>query len=297
MINFSFHDPILTKIIKSILDKHQNNIISVYGLGSFFNSSKKYNWVSSDIDIIILVKLLDLVPKRDWTNVRYEKLNIDGYTIWMGFNSLEGLLNKEKFKQESFANYEWSIYDLKYKENSQLLYGKDIRNTLPDISDLKIDYDDIFTRSLYHLNKSFGIFKNNEELHQAKLEFTKALFKFGFYICIFYDNRFHFTSIYKISQKLTKIKNRNSNIQLLQNLFQEAIDYRINHNFVSDFKSLRTKFTFLILSLIKTGSLHRLLNFEEFLSYLEQKFNGLYNIINFLKRAKNLYYASEDHKL
>ncbi|MFW9949981.1 MAG: hypothetical protein ACFFKA_07640 [Candidatus Thorarchaeota archaeon] len=242
----------------------------------------------------MVVKSIDIIPKKDWTNIRYEKINLEGYNIWQGFNSLEGLLHKKRFEQESFANYEWSIIDLKYKENSQLLYGEDIRGALPDISNLTFDFDDILARSLYHLNKSFDRAKNEEELVQVKIELTKAIFKFGFFVCIFHDSQFHLTSINNIYLKLNQLQRSNINIPLLQNIFKNAIDFRKNNKFSTDFNSLRNNFTFLVLSSSITGKLHKTLSYEQFIIYLEEKFGGLYNIIHFLKKAKNLYYSSEE---
>ncbi|MFX0012330.1 MAG: hypothetical protein ACFE9R_18605, partial [Candidatus Hermodarchaeota archaeon] len=181
---------------------------------------------------------------------------IEGYNIWFGFNSLEGIRNKERFKQESFANYEWSTIDLKYKENSKLLYGKDIRNFLPELPSLTLDYDDILARSLYHLNKSFTSAKNKEQLLEAKIELTKAIFKFGFYFCILHDPQFYFTSITKVFIKLQQLNLKNLDLQILQKLFQEAIHFRKNNQFITNLKSVQINLTFLILTLVKTDKLH-----------------------------------------
>ena len=222
-------------------------------------------------------------------------VKIEGFNIWFGFNSLEGIRNKERFKQESFANYEWSIIDLKCKENSQLLYGKDIRDFLPDLTSLKMDYDDIFARSLYHLNKSFASAKNKEQLLKAKIELTKAIFKFGFYFCILHDPQFYFTSMPEIFLKLQHLNLKKLDMQILQNLFQEAVHFRKNNQFITNFKSVQINLTFLILSLIKSDKLHITLTYDQFIIYLEEKFNGLYNVIHFLKKTKNLYYSSEKY--
>ena len=222
-------------------------------------------------------------------------VKIEGFNIWFGFNSLEGIRNKEQFRQESFANYEWSIIDLRYEENSQLLYGKSIRDYLPELPSLTLDYDDIFARSLYHLNKSFTPTKNKEQLVTAKIELTKAIFKFGFYFCILHDPQFHFSSITKVFIKLQHLNLKNLDLQILQKLFQEAIHFRRNNQFITNFKSVQINLTFLILTLVKSDKLHTSLTYDQFIIYLEEKFNGLYNIIHFLKKAKNLYYSSEKY--
>jgi hypothetical protein len=248
-----------------------------------------------DIDIVVIVKSIELISKQDWTKIRYEKIIIDGYFIWIAYNSLEGLMNKDKFEQESFANYEWSLIDLKWKENSQILYGKDIREMIPNPLNFKIDYDDILSRSLYHLDKSLGYKNSKMELEIAKREFTKAVFKFGFYLCILYDNQFHYTSIDNIMLKFNQIKIVNFNIKLLDSIFQESIHFRKTKEFVTNFKTLQTNFTLLIFSLMKKGKLHKSLTFDEFITYLEQKFNGLFNIIKFLKKAKNTSHSLKDN--
>ncbi len=268
--------------------------MSIYGIGSFFNQYKNGNWSNFDIDVIVIVHSIDLIPKQDWTNIRYEKIIIDGYNVWLGYITLDGLMNKAKFEQQSFANYEWSLIDLKWNHNSQLLYGDDIRVNLPNPLKLKIDYDDILSRSLYHLNKSFRSTKNEVELLETKRELTKAIFKFGFYLCILYDNQFNYTSIKHILVKLDQIKIENINIELLDIIFQEAIHFRRKGTFIANFKSVRSNFTLLIFSLIKKGKLHKIFTYDEFIKFLETKFNGLYDIIKFLKKAKNISFSSKE---
>ena len=293
MVKFNLKKKIVEKIISLLLNRFGDNVISIYGIGSFFTYPEIDEWNNYDIDIIVIVRTIESIPQQDWTEIRYEMVKIEDFNIWFDFNSLEGIKNKEQFTQESFANYEWSIIDLKYKENSQLLYGEDIRDFLPDLPSLKIDYNDIFARSLYHLNKSFASAKNKEQLLKVKIELTKAIFKFGFYFCILHDPQFHFTSITEVFIKLQHLKLKNLDLQILQTLFQEAIYFRKNNQFITNFKSVQINLTFLILTLIKTDKLHVTLTYDQFIIYLEERFNGLYNIIHFLKKAKNLYYSEK----
>jgi len=149
----------------------------VFGIGSYFDENLPLNWIKNDVDLITIVDSLEIIPKQDWTEVRYEKKRLEGKEIWIGFNTLAGLQNREQNKKESFANYEWSLLDLKLPENSVLLYGRNVRNQLPEVSHLQFNYEDVLIRSLYHLNKCF---KDNASLESMR-EFTKSVFKFGFY--------------------------------------------------------------------------------------------------------------------
>lgn len=123
-----------TSIIKRIIDdlvaRYSDNIIAIYGIGSFFDDSLPPNWVKIDLDIIVIVKSLEGIPKQDWTEVRYKKKMLDGYQVWLGFNTVKAYQERDTFNKESFSNYEWSLIDIKHPENSKLVYGKDIRDQL-----------------------------------------------------------------------------------------------------------------------------------------------------------------------
>ena len=56
--------------------------------------------------------------------MRYEKKQIEGNDIWIGFNTLEGLKDREQFRKESFANYEWGLLDNRYKNGFQASLGE-----------------------------------------------------------------------------------------------------------------------------------------------------------------------------
>jgi len=93
----------------------------VFGLGSYFDPNLPPNWIRNDVDLVVIVNSLEGIPKQDWTEVRYEKKQVGAKEIWIGFYSLKGVKNRETFQKESFANYEWSLLDLKLPENSALL--------------------------------------------------------------------------------------------------------------------------------------------------------------------------------
>lgn len=111
----------------------------------FFDEHLPENWVKNDVDLIFIVRSLDKIPKTEWDRRFYPRL-IDDFEVFFGFNSLEMLQNKEIFNKYSGANYEWALIELKNPNNSKLLYGKDIRNQLPDITTLNFDYSFSFIK-------------------------------------------------------------------------------------------------------------------------------------------------------
>ena len=125
-------DNITTSIIKYLQTNLKGEIISIFGIGSYFDKNLPSDWRNTDIDVIVIVSTLEKITKLDWTDVRYEVKKFDSHTVWIGYNTLQGLKTEKLFVQESFANYGWSLLDLKFKENSQLLYGEDIREQVPD---------------------------------------------------------------------------------------------------------------------------------------------------------------------
>lgn len=101
------HRPLIKQIIKDLLEKYSDNIISIYGIGSYFDNDLPSDWIKNDLDIVAIVKDLKKISKPDWKDIPYDKFYNNGLEIWVGFNTLEGFQNKEKFK--SFSNYEWSV--------------------------------------------------------------------------------------------------------------------------------------------------------------------------------------------
>jgi len=286
-------DSIISNIINYLEDSFKDNIISVYGIGSYFDDTLPSDWKNTDIDVIVIVTSFDKIPKLDWTEVRYETKKIENFDVWLGYTTLQGLTEKEVFAYESFANYEWSLLDLKCQENSQLLYGKDIRNQLPKISNLKYDFDDIFARSLYHLDKSLKETKSFGNTLISKREFTKSVFKFGFYLCKYFDKSYYLTSVLNIS---VHIDNLHIDYKIRKNMLhfmKESMIFRRNDKFSTDFTNLRKSFILFIFSLLRNGTLHRKLEFQELVNYLKKKFNGLPYLIRYIKIAKKIYNSSK----
>lgn len=187
--------------------------------------------------------------------------------------------NKEAFKKFSGVNYLWALMDVKYEENSTLLYGIDIRDKLPDTKNFKFDYDDILARALYHIEKSL---KEKDEI-SAMSDFSKAVFKFSFFLCVFFDEDFHFTSIIKIITKLKSTVQIIKNIQQVIIFLKEAVNVRAKGSISGDFTQLREKFINFIFSLLLKGGLHKKFSTQDLSMYLVEFFGGFPLLKRFLK--------------
>jgi hypothetical protein len=282
-------ESIISNILNYLHENYRDIIISAFGIGSFFDKSLPTEWNITDIDVIVIVHSLDKIPKLEWTEVRYETKLIEDYKVWLGFNTLFALKNKETFNQESFANYEWSLLDLKCKENSQILYGKDIRNQLPKISELKYDFDDIFLRSLYHLDKSLKESKFHQKTSNSERDFTKSVFKLGFYLCKYFDKSYYLTSVLNISNHIGNLRLDSKIRKTMLHYMNESYLFRRTNKFSIDFKTLRKNFIFFIISLLRSGVLHKKLEFQDIIDYLGKKFNGLPYLTAYIKTAKKIY--------
>ena len=193
--------------------------------------------------------------------------------------------NKERiFRNESFANYEWSLLELKPPDNSALLYGRNVRGELPEVTALEFDYDDILIRSLYHFNNSFkeGI------TPKAMREFTKGAFKFGFYLCVYFDPQFRFTSIVKIAEKIKLLVSSDKIDRNFNAYLEEAVIYRITSQFKSEFKSLRDDFVKFAFSSLESGSVHQKMGKAELIELLSESFSGLGYLIRFVRKLEAL---------
>lgn len=280
---------LLESLFKELENRFEKELIAIYGVGSYFDENLPNDWLKNDIDIVIILKTLKSVEKKDWTTVRFERKRLNNTDLWIGFNTLQGLLDKETFQRESFSNYEWSVLELKYPKNSMLLYGKDIRYRLPEIYELQIDLDDILRRSLYHLNQSYKVEFRDKNIEQSMKNFTKVVFKFGFYLCIFYDENFHFTSIPAINKQVDKLVNDGKIAKNMMKFLEECMRYRRNYSFITEFHTLRTRFTEYVFSNLGRGGFHRPMKFKELMRYLENSFNGLNYLIQIIQKAKMNY--------
>lgn len=278
------HDPLIKDILTDLESRFSKHVISVFGIGSYFDENLPLNWIKNDVDLIVIVDSLDIIPKQDWIEVRYEKKRIGDKEIWIGFNTLEGLQNREQNKKESFANYEWSLLDLKLPENSVLLYGRNIRNQLPEVSLLQFNYEDVLIRSLYHLNKCF---KDSAPLEPMR-EFTKGVFKFGFYLCVYLDPKFRFTSVVKIAEKIKLLVSNRKINGAINSYFEEAVIFRVTSQFKTEFAPLRDGFVKLVLSLLTNGTLHVKLDKSAITEFFKESFGGFGHLIRFVKKLDTL---------
>ena len=121
-------DLLIKEVLDDLKSRFSGHIVSVFGIGSYFDENLPSNWIKNDVDLVAIVDSLEVVPKQDWTEIRYEKKQIGDKEIWIGFNSLEGFKGREQFRKQAFSNYEWSLIDLKFPENSTLLYGRNVRD-------------------------------------------------------------------------------------------------------------------------------------------------------------------------
>ncbi|MFX1326230.1 MAG: hypothetical protein ACFE8N_14870 [Promethearchaeota archaeon] len=268
---------LVKKIIEILNTRHADNLIAIYGIGSYFDDNLPPNWIKKDIDLILVVKSLEKIPKEHWDK-RFYSEEIEGYEIFSGYNTLEMYQNKEKFKEFSGANYEWAIIELRLSENSRLLFGEDIRNQLPKISDLSFDYDDILARGFYHIEKSL-----KEQENKAMWELSKAIFKISFYVCKYFIEDFSSTSVIVIGKKLKDVVEMISQLKEFGNFFSEAVEYRTTGKYETEFKSLRVKFITHLVSSLKSGALHRKIEDQELKLFLITHFRGFPNLIRFLK--------------
>jgi len=282
-------DPLIQKILDFIETRFAGNLNSVYGIGSYFDNSLPSNWMKNDIDIVIFVESIKNIPKEEWEQ-RFKPKKFKGYDVWFLFNTIEGFQDKKNFKKISeIANYEWSLIEIKLPENSKFLYGLDIRNKLPDIKNIQFDYDDILARALYHLDKCLEQLTKLKDKDTAMKEFTKAVFKFSFYICIFYDTTFHFTSKHNIERKIFELVKDKKFDELVYYFLAESIHFRKEQEFHEPFKHLFHKFIEYIFNLLGNGKLHRLMKYQELKNYLLTIFRGLPYLLRRLENAKRLY--------
>ncbi len=278
------HDPLIKDIITDLESRFSKQVVSVFGIGSYFDENLPLNWIKNDVDLVVIVDSLEIIPKQDWTKVRYEKKRIGDKEIWIGFNTLEGLKNREQFRKESFANYEWSLLDLKLPENSVLLYGRNIRNQLPEIFNLQFDYDNILIRSLYHLNKCF----NDSATLESMREFTKGVFKFGFYLCSYFDPQFRFTSVVKIAEKIKLLVSNRKINSAINSYTEEAVIFRMTSQFKTEFTPIRDGFVGFVLSLLTSGTLHIKMEKLAIIEFFRESFGGFGHLIRFVKKLETL---------
>jgi hypothetical protein len=279
-------DPFVASIIETLRKSLKDNLIAVYGMGSYFDDRLPSDWQKTDVDLIAIVKSLKALKKKEFTEVRYAKFRKEGKEVWIGFNTLEGYRNKEEFRTQSFSNYEWSVLDLNARENTPLLWGRDIRDTLPAVDSLQWDFDDLLARGLYHLDKSLDA----ESRFEAQKRFTKGVFKTSFYLCVYLDHSVRMTSIRAIANNLERLVTEGHLPQIFLDAVKESILFRRGEGFDAEFSKLRATYLINLFVLLVKGRLHRTMTYREILRYLKTQFTPFLALVNFaetLKKQRN----------
>lgn len=274
-------DFFMQKLITGIRKIHKDNLIALYGIGSYFNDDLPTSWVKNDVDLILVLKSLDPISKDIWER-RFGSKKIEKYSVFLAFNTIEMYQNKELFNRitKKGVNYKWAVMNVKYKENSKLLYGDDIRDKLPDTSEIEFNFNDILARALYHLEKSL----NEKNKLNAKREFTKAVFKFSYYLCVVFNKNFLFTSINIIISEIERIVKVEKIIKNYTNFLKESVMVRTKGNSKEDFALLREKFITYIFSILTKDGLHKKFSNQELQSFLGRYFKGFPLLKRFLKK-------------
>ena len=267
-------EQVLNHILEKVKYQHSDNLIAIYGIGSYFDKNLPDSWIKNDIDLILVVKSIDNIPKELWKK-RFFSEQIQGFDVFSGYNTQEMYQNQEKFKKFSGVNYKWALMDITYPENSILLYGDDIRDKLPDITTIPFDYDDILARGIYHLEKSLKeTYKDNPKADVEQRELSKAILKLSFYICVYFVDNFHYTSIVELEKKIKEIITLVSTIKEMGVFFEEAKHFRINGNYRTEFEPLRKDFIRYIIRLLKTGILHKKFDNPDLKAFFAKYFGG-----------------------
>ncbi|MFX1280871.1 MAG: hypothetical protein ACFFA3_15955 [Promethearchaeota archaeon] len=97
----SIKDPVVKIVLEDLKARYKEQVIAVYGIGSYFDAEIPDSWVKNDIDIIVIVSTLDPFPTVNWTDVKFIRRTIEGKEVWIGFNALEGFQDKTLFCSES----------------------------------------------------------------------------------------------------------------------------------------------------------------------------------------------------
>jgi hypothetical protein len=59
-------DPLIEEILNDLESRFSDNIVSVFGLGSYFDQNLPPNWIKNDVDLVVIVNSLEGIPKQDF---------------------------------------------------------------------------------------------------------------------------------------------------------------------------------------------------------------------------------------
>ena len=259
-------DSIIDCVIEDLAVRLDDNLLAVYGIGSYFEDSLPSNFTKDDIDLIAIVRTTEKLRT-------FKRQTIGKSEVFVGYNTIESYSDKKVFEEDSGANYEWSLICIKHPENFKLLYGTDIRNQIPETSNIQFDYDNILIRAFYHLEKSFETVEKG--LAKAKREYSKAMFKLGYYFCVLHEPSFRYVSLKEIRKKLEKLFKPDTNERQTFIYFEEAFEYRLKGDYNSDFHKLQFKTRYYFISLLRNGKTHRPMNYGEIKAFFSKYFGGL----------------------
>lgn len=128
-------------------------------------------------------------------------------------------------------------------------------------------------------------------------DFTKAVFKFAFYIFVYFDKDFHMILIRKITNKIESLYKKVNIDRKLLDFLKESIYFKRKNQFETNFSKLRYKFILFLFSLISKGKLHRKMNYDEIFGFLRNSFKAFPYLIQIAKKIKNIYYKTKIKKL
>jgi len=249
--------------------KYSDEIVAIYGIGSYFDKLLPDGWLTEDVDIITVTK----TRKMYW-----QKKSYGNYEVFFGFNTLEELQDEKIFRETPATNYKWAIMDFKICDNSELLYGEDISVKLPELDSIDPDYNDLLKRALYRVEKSLKL--------DSKEELTKAVFKYCFYVCVYLDDAFHYTSIVKIKEQVEQLVELRKLDKDILEILIECFSFRRLGEFSVEFHVLRNRFLTLVIRAISKGTFHAKMKLDEFIRFLDSTFNGCPNLKRMSKKSK-----------
>ena len=114
-------------------------------------------------------------------------------------------------------------------------------------------------------------------------DFTKGVFKFCFYLCIYFDPQFHLTSIVRIAEKIKLLVSNNKINSVVNSYLEEAVIFRMASQFKIEFALLRDDFVKFVLSLLINGTLHKQMERLTLIKFFRESFGGFGHLIRFVK--------------
>lgn len=261
-------------IINYLQNKYGEDIVAIYGIGSFFLDTEK---TKSDADVIVILKDTSKCPRKDYTTALFEERKEGDISFTFLYGTLEDYMDRNAFLKVSFADWSWAVRSLKF--GSKFIFGNDIRKKLPTP---EYDYGSIFLRSAYHLNKGYTKYSD-------AIAFTKAVFKFGFFLAIAYypdENVFDRNGILRILKKC--VEEGNISEKVIE-YYEKAIKIR-NGEDIGNITLLRREFVITFISETIRVTDYSL---DEIISMLENGFGNsgfhrLIALIDTLRKEKKI---------